>query len=110
VGPPHCGERAQPLAPSPHFLCSLANEISTIAYVCLCNYEHIEWTLCYGSRMQPSVSEFDALKLKSEIQWLVEARRSCYDTGVQKQIDIWIKDRQRSLRKSSLRVAKKTSK
>jgi hypothetical protein len=49
--------------------------------------------------MQPSASEFDALKLKAEIQWLVEARRSCNDTGVQKQIDVWIEDRQESLRK-----------
>jgi hypothetical protein len=51
--------------------------------------------------MQPSASEVDALKLKAEIQWLIEARTSCNDTGVQKQIDIWIEDRQESLRKLS---------
>jgi len=47
----------------------------------------------------PSTSKFDALKIEAEIRWLAEARRSCSDTGVQKQIDIWVQDRQKALRK-----------
>ena len=56
--------------------------------------------------MRHPTSQFDVPKIEAEIQWLQAARRSCTDSGVQKQIDIWIEARQKLLRRISRKAPK----
>jgi hypothetical protein len=40
--------------------------------------------------------------LKSEIERLEKARRECFDSGIQKQIEVWIDDNKKKLRSGEI--------